>query len=119
MLFRSVWPQARSGKLRALGVTTLQRMPVAPDVPAIAETVPGYEFGGWQGILVPAGTPQDIVNLLSKEIARGLATQEVKDRLGPLHAKPIGSSPAELAAYTRTEIVRWGKVAKAANIRVD
>ena len=60
-----------------------------------------------------------LFNLLSKEIARGLAKQEVKDRLGPLHAKPIGSSPAELAAYTSAEIVRWGKVAKAANIRVD
>ena len=91
---------------------------VAPVTTALGVLgMPG--FTAWYGLYAPAGTPQDIVNLLSKEIARGLATQEVKDRLGPLHAKPIGSSPAELAAYTRAEIVRWGKVAKAANIRID
>ncbi len=117
--YAAVAGQISAGKLRALAAATANRLP-GVNIPTFKEAgLSDFEVTAWYGLYAPAGTPADIVNLLSKEIARGLATQEVKDRLGPLHAKPIGSSPAELAAYTRAEIVRWGKVAKAANIRVD
>ena len=117
--YAAVASQISAGKLRALAAATANRLP-GVNIPTFKEAgLADFEVTAWYGLYAPAGTPADIVNLLSKEIARGLAKQEVKDRLGPLHAKPIGSSPAELAAYTSAEIVRWGKVAKAANIRVD
>ena len=108
---------ARSGKLRALGVTTLRRTPLAPDVPAVAEIVPGYELVGWYGLLAPLGTPKNIVNKISSEIARALKTTEVQERLVSTGAEAVESSPAEFTKFLEKETLRWGKVLRDAGIK--
>lgn len=108
---------ARSGKLRALGVTTLRRTPLAPDVPAVAESVPGYELVGWYGLLAPLGTPKNIVNKISSEIARALKTTEVQERLVSTGAEAVESSPAEFTKFLEKETLRWGKVLRDAGIK--
>ena len=108
---------ARSGKLRALGVTTLRRTPLAPDVPAVAESVPGYELVGWYGLLAPLGTPKNIVNKISSEIARALKTTEVQERLVSTGAEAVDSSPAEFTKFLEKETLRWGKVLRDAGIK--
>ena len=108
---------ARSGKLRALGVTTLRRTPLAPDVPAVAESVPGYELVGWYGLLAPLGTPKNIVNKISGEIARALKTTEVQERLVSTGAEAVESSPAEFTKFLEKETLRWGKVLRDAGIK--
>ena len=108
---------ARSGKLRALGVTTLRRTPLAPDVPAVAESVPGYELVGWYGLLAPLGTPKNIVNKISSEIARALKTTEVQERLVSTGAEAVESSPAEFTKFLEKETLRWGKVLREAGIK--
>ena len=108
---------ARSGKLRALGVTTLRRTPLAPEVPAVAESVPGYELVGWYGLLAPLGTPKNIVNKISSEIARALKTTEVQERLVSTGAEAVDSSPAEFTKFLEKETLRWGKVLRDAGIK--
>jgi len=108
---------ARSGKLRALGVTTLRRTPLAPDVPAVAESVPGYELVGWYGLLAPLGTPKNIVNKISSEIARALKTTEVQERLVSTGAEAVESSPAEFTKFLEKETLRWGKVLRDVGIK--
>jgi tripartite-type tricarboxylate transporter receptor subunit TctC len=108
---------ARSGKLRALGVTTQRRTPLAPDVPAVAETVPGYDLVGWYGLLAPLGTPKAIVNQISSEIARALKTTEVQERLVSTGAEAVESSPAEFTKFLEKETLRWGKVLREAGIK--
>ena len=108
---------ARSGKLRALGVTTLRRTPLAPDVPAVAESVPGYELVGWYGLLAPLGTPKNIVNKISSEIARALKTTEVQERLVSTGTEAVESSPAEFTKFLEKETLRWGKVLRDAGIK--
>ena len=108
---------ARSGKLRALGVTTLRRTPLAPEVPAVAESVPGYELVGWYGLLAPLGTPKNIVNKISSEIARALKTTEVQERLVSTGAEAVESSPAEFTKFLEKETLRWGKVLRDAGIK--
>ena len=108
---------ARSGKLRALGVTTQRRTPLAPDVPAVAETVPGYDLVGWYGLLAPLGTPKAIVNQISSEIARALKTTEVQERLVSTGAEAVESSPAEFTKFLEKETLRWGKVLRDAGIK--
>ena len=108
---------ARSGTLRALGVTTLRRTPLAPDVPAVAESVPGYELVGWYGLLAPLGPPKNIVNKISSEIARALKTTEVQERLVSTGAEAVESSPAEFTIFLEKETLRWGKVLRDAGIK--
>jgi tripartite-type tricarboxylate transporter receptor subunit TctC len=108
----TVWPQARSGKLRALGVTTLQRMPVAPDVPAIAETLKDFEAIIWIGFMGPAGLPADIAQKVAAETRRIVHLPDVTSRLAELGATADGTSPAEFAAYVRSDSEKWGKVWK-------
>ena len=107
----------RSGKLRVLGVTTQRRTPLAPDVPAVAETVPGYDLVGWYGLLAPLGTPKNIVNKISSEIARALKTTEVQERLVSTGAEAVESSPAEFTKFLEKETLRWGKVLREAGIK--
>ena len=107
----------RSGKLRVLGVTTQRRTPLAPDVPAVAETVPGYDLVGWYGLLAPLGTPKAIVNQISSEIARALKTTEVQERLVSTGAEAVESSPAEFTKFLEKETLRWGKVLRDAGIK--
>ncbi len=106
----AVLPTVKSGKLKALGVTSAQRSPFVPDLPAIAETVPGYEFIGWYSLVAPAGTPARILGKLNAEIGSILKTPEFRERLAALGAEPVSSTPQELAAYMQ---LQTGKMRKA------
>jgi len=106
----AVLPTIKAGKVKALGVTSAQRTAFVPDLPAIAETVPGYEFIGWYSLVAPAKTPPAILGKLNAEIAKILKTPEFRERLASLGAEPIGSTQQELAAYMR---VQTGKMRKA------
>lgn len=112
-------PLIQSGRLRALGVTGLTRTPALPDVPPIADTVPGYVGEIWYGVLAPAGTPADIVNRVQGIVAASLNTAEVKARFAKQGAEVVGSTPADFAVFIRQEIVKWTKVIKEAGARLD
>ncbi len=106
----AVLSTVKSGKLKALGVTSAQRSPFVPDLPAIAETVPGYEFIGWYSLVAPAGTPARILGKINAEIGSILKTPEFRERLAALGAEPVSSTPQELAAYMQ---LQTGKMRKA------
>jgi tripartite-type tricarboxylate transporter receptor subunit TctC len=110
-------PHIRSGKLRAIGVTTLKRNAALPDVPAIAETVPGYEATTWYGYMVPAATPKSIIARLNKDIATALEAPAVKKVLADSAFEPETSTPQEFGRYIRAEVEKWRKVIKAAHIQ--
>lgn len=112
-------PLIQSGRLRALGVTGLTRTPALPDVPPIADTVPGYVGEIWYGVLAPAGTPADIVNRIQGIVAASPNTAEVKARFAKQGAEVVGSTPADFAVFIRQEIVKWTKVIKEAGARLD
>jgi tripartite-type tricarboxylate transporter receptor subunit TctC len=109
----------RAGRLRALAVTTSTRSAALPDIPTIAEFVPGYEASGWQGIGAPKDTPADIVNRLNEEINAGLADPKVKTRLADLGGAPLVQSPAKFGKLVVDETEKWGKVIRAANIKPE
>lgn len=110
----------QSGKLRALAVTSANRVKSLPDVPTMAEAgVPGYELQSWQAIFAPANTPKPIVDRLYKELAAIIKSPEMQDRLEKLGMEPSAMSPEQLAEFQRNEIAKWAKVVKAANIKVD
>ena len=116
----SALPHVRVGRLRALGVTSAHRVTGAPDIPAIAEAgLPGYEAVQWIGLLAPSGTPREIVARLHKETIAVLRTPESAKRLASEGAEVVAGSPEEFAALIKLEIVKWGKVAKAAGIRPE
>ncbi len=122
MLFATmptVLPQVKAGRLRALAVTGAQRSPAAPDVPAMAETLPGFEVTNWIGVFAPAGTPADIVARLNAEIMRIMRLPEVQSRLANEGAKFTPTTPGEFAAFVQSEITKWGKVIRASGARVD
>jgi len=113
-------PHVRSGKLRALAVTSPKRSPVMLDLPTVAESgVPGYSIDSWYGIVAPAGTPAGIVGKLNAEMARALGTSAVKDVLAKEGAIAVGGAPAELHNLMKGEIDKWGKVIKASNIKFN
>src|SRR6185312_13293425 len=109
----------RSGRTRALGVTTAQRADVLPEVPAIGEFVPGYEANGWYGIGVPKNVPAEIVDRLNKEINASLADSKLKTRLADIGYATTGSTPAEFGNMIAREIDKWVKVIKFAGIKPD
>jgi len=116
----SALPYVRDGRLRGIAVTSAKRTAVMPDMPTIAESgLPGYEVGNWYAILAPAATPTAVVARLNSEIRKALAVAEVKKRFIELAADPVGSTPAALAAYTRSEIAKWAKVIKSAGIKPE
>jgi tripartite-type tricarboxylate transporter receptor subunit TctC len=113
-------PSVQAGRLRALGVTTLKRWPGAPGVPTMEEAgVPGFEVNSWSGLLVPAGTPKEIVVRLNTEVARILRSPETAARLYSFGAEPIDNTPEEFAAYINSEFVKWAKVVKSAGLRAE
>ncbi len=112
-------PHIRAGRVRAVAVTMDRRAAVLPDVPTIAETVPGYAMSTWYGAMVPAKTPREIVLKLNQAMLQALALPDIKERLAALGAEIVASSPEQTAAFFRTELAKYSKVAKAANIRGD
>ncbi len=112
-------PQLKAGRLKALGVTAAKRLGNMPDVPAIAETVPGYEAVNWYGVFLPAGAPRDIVNKLHADVAKVINLPDVKERFASEGGEPVGNTPEQFASIIRAEIPRWAKVIKEAKIKVD
>ena len=112
-------PLVKSGKLRALAITSSTRSPAIPDVPTVAELLPGYEGDGWQGFYMPAGTPREIVQRMNTEIAKILKQPDVQHKLAELGVQPVGNSIDEFDRISRNELDKWGKLARANNIRVD
>jgi tripartite-type tricarboxylate transporter receptor subunit TctC len=109
----------RSGRLRALAVTTGRRSEVLPEVPTVAEFVPGYEASGWQGIGAPRNTPTNIIDKLNKEINAGIADPKLKARFTDLGTTPLRGSPADFGKLIAEETEKWGKVIRAANIKAE
>jgi tripartite-type tricarboxylate transporter receptor subunit TctC len=109
----------RAGKLRALAVTTARRQDLLPDVPALAEFVPGYEAIAWQGLGAPKGTPAVIVEKLNKEVGAFLADAKIGARLAEMGVVPMPMTPTAFEKFISDETKKWGKVVKVANIRVD
>jgi len=112
-------PNITAGLLKGLAVSTPERSPLAPDLPALAEILPGFDVTAWYGIFAPAGTPAAIVERFSREVASILAQDEMRARLAKLGAVPVGSSPAEFKRYVEREVARWGEVIRAMNISLD
>ena len=116
----SALPHVRSGRLRALGVTSARRVTGAPDIPTIAESgLPGYDSVQWIGLLAPTGTPREIVARLYRESVSILRAPESVKRLASEGAEVVASTPDEFAAFIKTETVKWAKVAQAAGIRPE
>jgi tripartite-type tricarboxylate transporter receptor subunit TctC len=109
----------RSGRLRALGITTAKRVPSLPDVPAVAESVPGYESVSWFGLAAPAATPKHLIERLHRETAAILRTPDVIARFASDGTEVVASSPAEFNAYIRAEVSKWAKVIKGAGIQPE
>ncbi len=107
----------KAGKLRALGVTSPQRSAIAPELPAIAETVRGFDMTNWYGMLVPAATPRDIVNKLQQETARALNLPEVKERLAADGMTVVGSTPGEFAEFLNRETAKYNRIIQSAAIK--
>ncbi|WP_353202078.1 tripartite tricarboxylate transporter substrate binding protein [Polynucleobacter sp.] len=112
-------PHVRSGKLRALAVTSTKRLPSFPDVPTVSETLPGFEAVSWGGVMVPAGTPQPIINRLNTEILNILKMPDIAEKLNGLGAEIVGSSPQQFDVYVKSEIAKWGKVARDNQVTLD
>ncbi len=109
-------PQVKAGKVRALGVTSMKRDPLLPEVPAIAETVKGFELIAWFALFAPAGTPQPIVDRLAAETQKILARTEVRAKIAAMGIQVAPLTPAELGKFQKSELEKWAKLAKAANI---
>ena len=115
----SIMPFVRSGRMRGIAVTSAQPSPIAPDLPAMASAVPGYNFEAWWGLLAPAGTPPEIVARLNREVVKALAAPDVRDRLVSQGAVVVGSTPAEFAAYLAREYADYGRLIRSINLTLD
>ena len=115
----SALPMAKDGKIRALAQTTATRSAAAPDVPTVAETVPGFEATTWFAMFAPAGTPRDVVMRLNAEVQRVFKLPDVVDKLKALGLEPWPSTPEELARYQASEIIKWAKVVKDSGAKAD
>jgi len=116
----STLPHVKSGRVRALGVTTLKRVAAVPDIPTISEQgLKGFETGSWFGVSVPTGTSRDIVTRLHRETVRIIALPEVRDRMAAEGAEFVGDTPEQFTAFLRSEIDKWGKAIKASGARPE
>jgi tripartite-type tricarboxylate transporter receptor subunit TctC len=115
----SVLAQVKAGKLRALGITALKRSQAAPGIPTFSETIPKFEAIVWYGLLAPAGTPADIVDKLNEEVLNILRMNDAKEMFAAQGIEIIGSSPAEFAAYIKSELAKWAVVVKKSGTKAD
>jgi tripartite-type tricarboxylate transporter receptor subunit TctC len=115
----SLLPHVRAGKLRALGVSSKDRLSIAPDIPAIAETLPGFELSAWYGIVGPAGVPDAVVQRLHGDIRKAMASPDIAKRLNTEGAMHWDVSPEEFRSYVVAETKRWKSVIEAANIKIQ
>ena len=113
-------PHGRTGKLRLLGVSSAQRIASLPEVAAMAETIKGYEYGGWQGLLVPAGTPRDVINKLNAAIGAAIATPDLSARFTGFGVINVANStPESMGTLMRAEYEKFGKVVKQSGAKLD
>ena len=112
-------PQMRGGKVRGLAVTTPQRLPSLPDIPAVAEAVPGYEVVGWYGVIGPAGMPQPIVTRLHDELVRVLAMPDVRERIVHDGSEPVGNDPQAFRDFMAADLAKWAKLVKESGAKLD
>ncbi len=115
----SALPMAREGKIRAIAVTTAKRSSAAPEIPTIAESIPGFEATTWFAMFAPAGTPKPVIDKLNAEVVRVFRLPEVAERLKTLGLEAVLSSPEELATYQASEIVKWTKVVKESGAKAE
>lgn len=113
-------PYIRDKRLRALGIGSSKRSQLMPEIPTIAESgLKGYELGSWYGIFAPAGTPQEIVQRLRAEVVKAIAAPDISKQFVALSAEPVGSTPEEFVEVLKRDIVKWAKVARAANVKAE
>ena len=115
----SVLPQAQSGRLRALAITSAKRSPIAPNVPTVAETYAGFASGTWYGLMAPANTPREIITRLNDVVTRVMQLPDIRDKFLAQGAEPLSGTPQDAAAFMRAEVAKWGKVVKASGARAD
>ena len=116
----NVLSHVRSGKIKALAVTSLTRSPLAPEVPTVDEAgVPGYEINVWFGVVGPAGIPRDTVARLNSEINKILQMPDVRERFRNGGVEPVGGTPEKFGEHLRSEIIKWGKVVKESGAKVE
>ena len=120
MMFDNIFttlPLSRSGKFRALAVSTIQRSPIAPDIPTVSESgLSGYDANAWFGLFAPSATPREIVARLNAEVVKGLQTSDMKERLRTLGASAGGGSAESFASFFQEDTKKWARVIKAASI---
>jgi tripartite-type tricarboxylate transporter receptor subunit TctC len=114
-----ILPHIKSGKLRALGVTTATRFAATPDLPPIAETVPGYESLAWFGLFAPAATPKEVVNKWHADVVAVLAIPDIRDRVVQLGFQAVGNTPEAYAALILNDIAKWQRVVKVSGAKAD
>ncbi len=114
-----ITPHVKSGKVKGLAVTSAKRSALLPDLPTIAETLPGYSASGWYGLLAPAATPKPVIVRLHTEAVKALRAPDVVDKLSSHGAEPVASTPEEFTAFIRSETDKWAKLVKTANMRTD
>jgi tripartite-type tricarboxylate transporter receptor subunit TctC len=115
----SVIPLIEAGRVKPLGVSVKSRLPVLPQLPAMAETIPGYDVAGWNGILAPAGTPQPIIDQLQREIAKAVHSPQFTQLLEREGATGVASTPAEFAVVIQDDIDRWAKLLKGIGVKPE
>lgn len=115
----SAAPHVKSGKLRALALTSAKRLPSMPELPTIGETVPGYEAQAFQGVVAPAGVPRAIVEKLAAELRAIVKSRDIAERFEADGAMPVASAPADFAAFLKTETVKWARVIREAGIQLE
>lgn len=114
-----ITPHIKSGKVRGLAVTSAKRSALLPQLPTVAETLPGFSASGWYGLLAPAKTPQAVITHLNAEAVKALRSPDVMAKLSSQGAEPVGSTPEEFTAFIRSEISKWAGVVKAAKMKIN
>jgi tripartite-type tricarboxylate transporter receptor subunit TctC len=115
----SVLPQVKSGRLRALAITSAKRSALAPELPTVSETYPGFESGTWYGLMAPSNMPREIVTRLNDAVTRVMQAPDIREKFLAQGAEPLSGTPSEAAAFTRAEVAKWGKVVKASGVKAE